>query len=398
MKITEFTKHIFKLAVLTGILFLLSGCKNSMVKMSQVEIDTIAKRFVPDKRIAICRIKAKSTNFDTLILTGETTSLMAKEAIIKALNSHRINLIDSILILPDSAKNEKFLALASLSVINLRKDTDHAAELVSQCKLGTPLRVLKEDDYWLLVQTPDNYIAWTERTSVAMMDRSAMNEWKKSDRIIYIENSGWIYSSPGSHEIIGDLVAGDIVEKTGESNGFTNVRLPDGRTGFVNKKEFIEFNDFRNQNTPEGSSIIKQAASVMGVPYLWGGASSKGFDCSGFVQTVFFLNGIILQRDASLQALHGDPVDLSGGFSKLETGDLLFFGSRDKSGQHVSHVAIYMGDNKYINSSGRVMINSLDSADSNFSRYRLYTLLSARRIISVNNDKGIVTVRDHPWY
>jgi gamma-D-glutamyl-L-lysine dipeptidyl-peptidase len=134
------------------------------------------------------------------------------------------------------------------------------------------------------------------------------------------------------------------------------------------------------------------------LPYMWGGSSSKAVDCSGFVHIVYFMNGIILSRDASLQALHGLAVDISDGWHELQVGDLLFFGSVKNSKPHVTHVAIYKGDSEFIHSAGRVMINSLDSTRSNFSSYRKNTLLSARRIIGSEGSPGIVAVRDHDWY
>jgi cell wall-associated NlpC family hydrolase len=136
----------------------------------------------------------------------------------------------------------------------------------------------------------------------------------------------------------------------------------------------------------------------MGLPYLWGGASIKGVDCSGFVQSVFFRNGIILQRDASLQALHGTSVDITAGFDRLKKGDLLFFGSKNNGTLHVTHVAIYIGNKEYINSSGRVMVNSFDSTQANYSSFKYKSLLSAKRIIGVLEDQGIVSVKNHQWY
>ena len=118
----------------------------------------------------------------------------------------------------------------------------------------------------------------------------------------------------------------------------------------------------------------------------------KAVDCSGFSQSVYYLNGIILLRDASLQALHGLNVDISSGYGQLRPGDLLFFGTKENSKLHVTHVAVYKGDREYINSSGRVMINSLDSTRSNYNGYRVNSLLSAKRIIGVNDDPGIVSI------
>jgi cell wall-associated NlpC family hydrolase len=364
----------------------------------QPVIDSIAARFVPDQRIGICKILSTEGKDGRVILTGETTDLLAKQEVIKTLYNQGISLVDSIIILPDTLKNERFMGLATLSVINLRKEPDHAAELVSQAILGTPVLILKNTNSWILVQTPDNYIAWTEKSSVKMMSRLEMNEWKNAERVIFIENSGWIYDKADDSGIVGDLVAGSILQKTGESTGYVNVILPDGRKGVVLKKAVESLETFRAQVLNNADGVLSRASSLMGVPYLWGGTSAKGVDCSGFVRTVYFMNGLILQRDASLQALHGFQVDISIGYDLLKKGDLLFFGSRVNSKLRVTHVAIYMGDSEYINSSGRVMINSLDSTRTDYNGYRKRSLLLARRIIDVDNDPGIVPIKKHLWY
>lgn len=140
------------------------------------------------------------------------------------------------------------------------------------------------------------------------------------------------------------------------------------------------------------------ALTFLGLPYLWGGSSTKAVDCSGFVRAVYFMNGIILRRDASLQALHGQTIDIQSGFSNLRKGDLLFFGSKDKLKSYITHVAIYIGDSEYINSSGRVMIDSFDSSCTNFNSDRINSLITVKRIIGVENDSGIVPVIKHSWY
>lgn len=390
---------INRVGFITGILFILISCQNSVEKKLQLEIDQIAARFVPDKRIGICNVKAKSGVKGTIILTGETTSLQAKQDITKTLYNKGISLIDSIIILPDSTKNRNYLGLVTLSVINLRKEPAHSSELVSQAILGTPLLILKNTGSWLLVQTPDNYISWTEESSVRTMTRTEMTAWKKSTRVIYCENTGWLYDSTSvSSGVVGDLVGGSLLEKTGELNGFISVDLPDGRKGFAEKQKLTDFDTWKNTVSGNEESICKVAVTYMGLPYLWGGSSTKGVDCSGFVQSVYFRNGVILARDASLQALHGLKIDISDGYSRLKKGDLLFFGSKENGMSHVTHVAIYLGKNEYINSSGRVMINSLDSTQVNYSSYRQNSLLTTKRIIGVEGDPGIVPVNKHPWY
>jgi len=291
------------------------------------------------------------------------------------------------------------MGLVTLSVINLRKEPDHASEMVSQARLGTPVVILKEHHSWLLIQTPDNYISWTEKSSIVPEDRHEMGIWKNADRVIYLDNTGWLYDTTTVNSgVTGDLVAGSIMEKIREFNGYVNVKLPDGRKGFILKQKVMDFNVWKSTIKCTEDNVCKVAATFMGLPYLWGGSSTKGVDCSGFVQSVYFLNGLILQRDASLQALHGSVVDISAGYNNLKSGDLLFFGSKEKGKNHVTHVAIYLGNGDYINSSGRVMINSLDSTKGDYVSYRMISLLSAKRVIGTDGDPGIVQVSKHPWY
>lgn len=394
------TKNNFKSFILFFCgLFFIYGCNSPKVSNYQSVIDSISSRWIPDHRIGICKVTAKNSENGTLVLSGETTNINAKQEIINTLYNRSIDLIDSIIILPDTLGNDKYFGLVTISVSNLRKDPDHSSELVSQSIMGTPVRILKSVNSWLLIQTPDRYIAWTESSSIMQMNQSEMDNWKKSDRVIYTDKSGWIYDKDyDGSGVIGDIVAGCIMEMTGKLKNYYIVKLPDGRKGFINKNDVTDFDIFRNQGNPCGDKVIATASSLLGVPYLWGGSSTKGVDCSGFVQNVYFMNGLILMRDASLQALHGDPVDISENFSRLEKGDLLFFGSRETSGIRVTHVAIYIGDNKYINSSGRVLINSLDPASAGFSNYRLNSLLFARRVIGVDNDPGIISIGRHAWY
>ena len=399
MKKSEFKWLIEGFCLIAGILYLLTGCQNSREQKLQDEIDKIGARWIPDHRVGICRIKLRSGDKGVKILTGETTNPNAKNEVIKTLDSKGIILIDSILLLPDTIRNPKYSGLVTLSVINLRREPDHASEMLSQAKLGTPVIVLKRNNSWILIQTPDNYISWTEESSVTLLRRKEMIRWQKATRIIYLENTGWLYESPSSKsDVVGDLVGGSILEKVGEFKDYIKVVMPDGRTGFIEKSKVMDFNDWKRTVSCTEENICKVAKTFLGLPYLWGGSSAKGVDCSGFVQSVYYMNGLILQRDASLQALHGSAVDITNGYSMLKKGDLLFFGSRKNGISHVTHVAIYFGNSEYINSSGRVLINSLDSTQTNYVRYRLSSLLSARRIIGIENDMGIIPVSKHQWY
>jgi SH3-like domain-containing protein len=398
MKTVFHIRHHLCVIFLTLFIFVVTGCKGTGEKNLQKEIDSITFAHVPDSRIGICNVKAKSTVGGPVILSGETTDPSVISDITNALDKGGIKFIDSILVLPDTTITKLCTGLVTMSVINLRKEPEQSAELVSQARLGTPVKILIDNNSWLMIQTPDKYIAWTESSSIKLMTAVDMKLWRNSERVIFLENTGWIFSSPDENGVISDIVAGCILQKIGETGGFAKVAIPDGRVGYVNSKKIMDFKEWEKSAGGIPEDICKRASSMLGIPYLWGGTSAKAADCSGFVQTVFFMNGYILQRDASQQALHGKPIDLSDNFNHLEPGDLLFFGPMRNGMPHVTHVAIYKGNMEYIHSSGMVQINSLDSTQANFSGSRLKMMLMAKRITGTVNDEGIVAVKDHSWY
>ena len=103
---------------------------------------------------------------------------------------------------------------------------------------------------------------------------------------------------------------------------------------------------------------------MLGVPYLWGGTSPKGNDCSGFTKTVYLMNGFVIPRDASQQVTAGKIVDENLKFEGLEKGDLMFFGTPAKDGkkQRVTHVGIWLGNGKgeFIHSASNVHLSSVN--------------------------------------
>jgi cell wall-associated NlpC family hydrolase len=169
------------------------------------------------------------------------------------------------------------------------------------------------------------------------------------------------------------------------------MKTPDGREGYVRKDECLSFDEWSSRE-PDIMTVIKVARQMTGSPYLWGGASGKGTDCSGFTKLAYFSQGLILARDSSQQARFGEPVDISDP-GNLQKGDLLFFG---RSADRVSHVGIYLGNGNFIHSSGRVHISSIIPGDPKHVAERIF--IAARRILGFEGNEGILRVGSHPWY
>lgn len=363
-------------------------------KNLQSELQVIQKQLVPDKRVAILDVSLLDTLKSTIILKGKTDLPEAKQKITDLLFSKGIRYTDSLKVLPDKSLGAKIWGLATLSVSSLRSGPDHANEMLTQAVMGTPMKVLDYDNGWYRVQTPDGYIGWMEGNGLAHFNVEELTNWKKSNRYMYNCVSGNAFEAPSRKSlVVTDLVLGDLFEVTAETKGFLKMKIPDGRIGFVKKSECRSWNDWTTR-TPNVQPMISFARKMLGTPYLWGGTSSKAMDCSGFTKTSYYTQGIILARDASQQTRYGEHPDFKN-ITALQPGDLLFFG---RSPQRVTHVGLYMGNGRFIHSSGLVRINSLDPKDTVFSETLLKKLVNAGRILNSLNTDGISLVKDHPWY
>lgn len=356
------------------------------------EIQQLQKQLVPDKRQAILEVELRDTLQPALVVFGETDLPEAKQQIVNFLHEEKISFIDSIRVLPDEKVGNKTWALVNLSVANVRAKPGDASELVTQVLLGTPLKVLDYSNKWYRVQTPEYYIGYVDAGGLTPINKQELDNWKNANRWMFNRISGFIYDAPGySAQIVSDAVLGDLMVVENSKKDWLKIRFPDGRTGFVNKKECLQFADWVNLPI-RANPILTTASKMMGFPYLWGGTSTKGIDCSGFVKTVFYAQGVILPRDASQQVRYGEPVKFEN-LDNLQPGDLLFFG---RSAGRVTHVGIYISEGNFIHSSGRVHIGNILPGDPKHDAAR--NLVAVRRILNSTGNEGIVRVKSHPWY
>ena len=318
----------------------------------------------------------------------------------------------------NTAEQEKRMAVVELSTIYMRQAPDYESALETQELMGTVVEIVGEKGYWREIVSPQPYKAWATEKGLVEMSAEELKAYEEAPKVMFTGLYGHVYMEPSFKAVtLCDLVGGDVLRYEGKKGRWTEVMLPSGHKGYIPTDELQLHYGFRSIAQGEGSAesirpetteaIIAHAEKLLGVPYLWGGMSAKGVDCSGLVRISYIMNGIVLPRNASQQINCGDRIPMeidteywnetqrtgkqpetyttvcgnevawSDDFRKemlrrtknLERGDLVFFGTpATEPGKkpRISHVGIYLGDGKIIHSSHMVRINSLIPGDEDY--------------------------------
>lgn len=363
--------------------------------------DSLKCIFAPDKRVALFEVDY-SFSGKNVMLRGVTTSPEAKAALLNGLAKADYKVMDCLQVLPDEKELEgKTYGILNISVSNLRVEPDFSSEMMTQGLMGMPVRILQHDG-WYRIQTPDNYIAWIHRVGVHPVTKAELAAWNHSEKIVVTSHYGFVYSQPNQDsQTVSDVVAGNRLKWEGTKGAFYKVVYPDGREGYISKSISMPESKWRANLKQDAASIIRTAHTLMGVPYLWAGTSSKGVDCSGFMRTILFMHDIIIPRDASQQAYVGEHIDIAPDFGNLQPGDLIFFGRKatPERKERVVHVGMYIGNKRFIHSQGDVHVSSFDPADELFDEYNLGRLLFATRILPyINKEVELDTTATNKYY
>ncbi len=388
----------FKHFILILTFSLVINAQQSMKNIEDQILD-LKINFAPDKRTAILDLQVTEEG-GNYIIKGETNLPGALDTLFKRLSGVKFE--DKVNRLPDEILGDKTYGVVNISVANMRTKPEHSAEMATQALMGTIVKIYKKaDEGWYLVQTPDNYISWVDGDAIELATKENADVWKNEDKVIFTSSYGSAFeTSTQPSGIVSDLVFGNILKLISIKDDFYEVKFPDGRLAFIKKNEAELFSTWMNNRKCSKENIISTAKKLMGIPYLWGGTSTKGLDCSGFTKTVYFSNGVVLPRDASQQVFVGELINTEKDFSNLQPGDLLFFGFSGNANrkERITHVAIYLGDDEFIHASGRVRINSFNKSKTNFSKHRLSTFIRAKRIVTSVGQNGVQQISSNPYY
>lgn len=254
---------------------------------------------------------------------------------------------------PGSGLPERYLAASS--VVDVRKEAAHSAELLTQVTYGDLVLPLKSEGDWILAKLEDGYVGWIRSWNLkpTTLSLSRVFAERAGHRVKYNIIQAFERPTIESLPVTDAVVGTPIVVRDCQKRGWRFVEFPDGKTGYAVAGSL--------QRIPKMNRISREQLSAtgmrfMGIPYLWGGTSPKGFDCSGLMQKIFSLNGLLLPRDSHMQARYGKMKSITK-IDSFYTGDLLFFGA---DADKITHVAMYLSNGLFLHAFGYVRVGSLD--------------------------------------
>jgi hypothetical protein len=235
--------------------------------------------------------------------------------------------------------------ISDLSIIPVRKDPAEKSEMVTQILFGEHFEVLEVDESWSRVKLAfDNYEGWVDTKMITPINEDLYSHLNEKLPVVANDTFNLVFQEKDySNKLI----------VPGSSFPFCNL---DKKLFTIGEKQYYYQGKVSQSNGDENirDSIIEAALKYFNAPYLWGGRTPYGIDCSGFTQIVYKLNGIVIPRDASQQVKIGEPLTF---VEEAEPGDLAFF---DNEEGRITHVGIIWDRHKIIHASGKVRIDNVD--------------------------------------
>lgn len=235
--------------------------------------------------------------------------------------------------------------VANLSVISMRAEPSHRAELVSQLLFGDAYHVLEQNPDWLQIETCDcNYVGWIDRRLHNPLSTEELQAYLAAPKYV-VRDILFFVESMGVHARFPIFIGSSLPLP---QNGIVTL----GNSSF--KVDFPKDN-FTEEPSDLRACLLQFATTYLQSPYLWGGRTPAGIDCSGFAQIVYKSIGISLPRDASQQVACGTTVDF---VEETEVGDLAFF---ENENGNITHVGMVCAPGQILHASAKVRIDLLDT-------------------------------------
>lgn len=228
--------------------------------------------------------------------------------------------------------------------VDMREGPSNETKVISQAIYGEKIKILDEQQDWVSIQTPDNYKGWIQKSHLVFSEEPYL-EYTGALKAIVNRCAAHVYhvkdTEYGPIKTLPYESSIEIIDQFGDPNGrWLEIKLVDGTHGFIQR------GDIRIKPQPiSRNEMIALSTLFLNLPYTWGGRTSFGYDCSGFVQMLYRQMGFHIPRDSKDQIVWDGFVEIP--LEAIQPGDLIYFGSEPNK---ASHVGMYLGDGQFIHS------------------------------------------------
>lgn len=311
-----------------------------MIKQIRAALLKICRTYGGDSRTQLCRVEADDLVNGRCRLKGTILDAETLMAVTQSLNHQFPGITFDMAAVQVLRQSPPKLLTVSTNLAGFHRQPSRTAERVSEVLNGEVLEQLQEQHSWVRARQRDGYLGWVYRPYLSESPPLPPTH-------MVAEPVSLMRAEPGLRaSLVSRVMAGTKVVVTAVNNSWAHLILAGERGGWVPLADIRALDDLPRDEDGRRRQMMQDARGYTGVPYLWGGCSALGIDCSGLVQLLHRLVGVAIPRDADMQFDAGKPVE-----RPFQPGDLLFFGS-DQGHRSISHVAMSLGGWQVIHSSG----------------------------------------------
>lgn len=293
-----------------------------------------------DGRIDVFSVRVAQCSDTAVTLTGRVLEESHRQALVEGLRARFPGIAVDAAGVDVLRKPSPNLLRVATNLTSMHASTSFLAEQVTQMLNGESVEVLWEEKKWAYVrQCVDGYLGWTYRPYLSDPSVEAPNA-------LVITPVAGLHDAPNAQAgLLTRVLGGTFVHAAQMDAGWAKLGLAGGMQGWCRAEDLRALTDLPMESQARQTQLIADALSMIGVPYMWGGCSANGIDCSGFAQLLHRWAGVTIPRDADMQFTAGQQVE-----PPFAPGDLLFFGEAGEQ-RRITHVTVSLGGWRVIHSS-----------------------------------------------